>query len=264
MGMAAKNLGTWQLGLGAVVLIVALVLGAVRWLSGDEEPPKADVPVVTWEEVETETPAPAPAPVEDEPVVVEPTPVTEKNLAVPFTSQAPYGTWDPMHEETCEEASMHVVIEYFKGTPDGVLPPAGVEAELQALVAYEASLGLGLSITAAEAVQVIEGYYDSYDAEVIEDPTAADIKAFIDEGIPVIVPAAGRELGNPFYSGEGPLYHMLVVRGYTADRFITNDVGTRHGENYTFAIDTFMRAIGDWNNGDPANGATRVIIIRPA
>ena len=98
----------------------------------------------------------------------------------------------------------------------------------------------------------------------METPTVADLKAYIDAGRPVIVPAAGRELGNPFFSGEGPIYHMLVVRGYTEDTFITNDPGTRHGKNYSYNIDTFMEAIGDWEGHNPASGAKRVIIVTPA
>ena len=77
------------------------------------------------------------------------------------------------------------------------------------------------------------------------------------------MPAAGRELGNPNFTGEGPLYHMYVIRGYTADTFITNDPGTRNGENYIYAIDVVMNSIGDWNNGDPTNGAKRIFYIEP-
>ncbi|MCR4311668.1 MAG: C39 family peptidase, partial [Candidatus Uhrbacteria bacterium] len=103
-----------------------------------------------------------------------------------------------------------------------------------------------------------------YDAAVINNPTVAELKALIDAGKPVIIPAAGRELGNPFFSGEGPVYHMLVLRGYTEDTFITNDPGTRHGKNYSYDINVFMDAIGDWEGHDPANGAKRVIVLTPA
>ena len=47
-------------------------------------------------------------------------------------------------------------------------------------------------------------------------------------GVPVLLPAAGRLLRNPYFSGQGPLYHMLVVKGYTRDgKIITDDPGTR-------------------------------------
>jgi len=77
------------------------------------------------------------------------------------------------------------------------------------------------------------------------------------------VPAAGRELGNPNFTDPGPLYHMLVVRGYTENNFITNDVGTRKGENYQYKYDVLMNAIHDWNGGDVNNGQRVVIVAWP-
>lgn len=263
------------------MLGAAVMLGIVRWVTGDEEPPKAEVPSVGWEDardvVGEEIPEPTEEPVtEPEPTdepANEPTNEPEEelidqlpaefNLALPFTSQAPYGNWDAVHEETCEEASFLMVVEYFKGTAAGKLDPAVADAAMLDLVAYEEERGYGVSISAAEAVAIIEDYYPGYNAEIIENPTVEQLKQLLVDGYPVIVPAAGRELGNPFFTGEGPLYHMLVLRGYTNGRFVTNDPGTRHGENYTYDADVLMAAIGDWNNGNPPDGASRVIVMKP-
>ena len=56
---------------------------------------------------------------------------------------------------------------------------------------------------------------------------------------------------------------MLVVRGYTDDKFITNDVGTRKGENYQYDYDVLMNSIHDWNDGDVDNGQRVVIVVWP-
>jgi hypothetical protein len=184
------------------------------------------------------------------------------NLAVPFASQAPFANWDVVHEDTCEEASILMVAKYFDGATTNLEPQAADDAML-AMVDAETKAGLGASLTAAELGSFAESYFATLDAKVIEDPSIDEIKAYVQKGIPVIVPAAGRELGNPFYAGEGPLYHYFVIRGYDGDTFITNDPGTRRGENYTYSQSVIMSAMGDWNSGDPATGASRILILEP-
>ncbi len=187
------------------------------------------------------------------------------NLAVPFTSQAPTGVWDALHEDACEETAIYMVEQYFAGTGNVKIDPIVADSAITALIHYaEEQLGHDLSITAAQTVALVEAYYPEYDARIIDNPSVDDLKRLIADGYPIIVPAACRELGNPFFTGEGPLYHMLVIRGYDETHFITNDPGTRHGQNYLYTYDVLMSAMGDWHNGDPTQGASRVIVITPA
>lgn len=266
----------------ASVLVVALVLGVSRLFRSDA-PLVSDLPAVGWEEV-SETSEKSvtdsqdvPTSVAEEseetiPVDIEPAPITEEetiptsfNLAIPFTSQAPIGNWDALHEETCEEAAVYMVAEYYDGTPAGKMDVAASDTAMLDMVAYQEATGYGVSISAVELAAFIDEYYDgAYVVDIIENPSADDIRQLVADGYPVIVPAAGRLLGNPFFTGEGPLYHMLVVRGYEDGRFVTNDPGTRHGENYMYEVTIFMNAIHDWNNGDPVNGTQRVLVMSPA
>lgn len=260
------------------VLSVSLVLGVSRALRGDPVP-TSDVPVVGWEQQDESIAGDDQ--VKDEtsddvtpPVVEDPAPPDSEeedampssyNVALPFTSQAPAGVWDAVHEETCEEASVHMVAEYFARTPAGKLDVTSADRAMLDLIAYEEANGYGVSVSAAELKAIIDDFYDgAYTVEIIDDPSAEDLKALLVDGYPVIVPAAGRMLGNPFFTGEGPLYHMLVLRGFEDGRFVTNDPGTRHGENYTYDEDVFMNAVHDWNNGDPVHGARRVLVMKPA
>jgi hypothetical protein len=245
-----------------IVLAIAGALKAKEFIFPDPKVPTADIPAVTYEEV-AETPDTStnqPAPVNGSTETSTP---TTFNLAIPFTSQAPVGVWDAFHEETCDEASFYMAMEFFNGNKAENIVPATADAVFADMVELETSMDLGYSIDAAQSVTFLDAYTDDFTARVIENPTVDQIKELIAAGIPVIVPAAGRELGNPFFTGEGPLYHMLIIRGYTETTFITNDPGTRHGRNYTYTIPVLMGAMGDWNNGNPPDGASRVIIIEP-
>lgn len=183
------------------------------------------------------------------------------NLKVPFTTQAPDANWDEVHEETCEEASAITVHYYYEGK---TFTTAIAEKELQDFVAYEnRTLGFYKDTTAEQTADLMKSYWGYDRVDVIENPTALQIKEHIAAGRPVIVPSAGRQLGNPNFKAPGPLYHMLVIRGYTKTEFITNDVGTRKGENYRYSIETIMNALHDWNGGDVDNGAKRIIVAYP-
>lgn len=183
----------------------------------------------------------------------------EFNLAVAFTSQAPHHNWDLPYQEACEEASAYMVSLYYDGHPSGKVDPDVADAALLDVVDFQTDLyGFYLDTTAVETQRFMMEYFN-VGAEVVHNPTVDQIKNEIANGRPVIVPASGRELGNPNFTGLGPLYHMFVIKGYTEDKFITNDPGTRNGENFVYDIDVVMSAMGDWNNGDPANGDKVVI-----
>ena len=73
--------------------------------------------------------------------------------------------------------------------------------------------------------------------------------------------ADGKALPNPYFRNGGPVYHALIIRGYTADAFITNDPGTRSGENFLYAYDTLLHAIHDWNHGNVKDGKRVVLVV---
>jgi len=189
---------------------------------------------------------------------------TEFNLAVPFTSQAPTSNWDMVHEETCEEAALYMVDEFYKGTPAGQISTATAEENLMKIVEFEKALfGFFESTTATQIAVLAEQMYGYEKVEVISGPTIDDLKKQLVAGHPVIVPTAGRLLGNPNFTGEGPLYHALVLKGYTETTFVTNDPGTRHGADYQYDFAVVMEATHDWNGGDVLNGAKVVVVIYP-
>lgn len=187
----------------------------------------------------------------------------QKLLDVPFTPQAPTANWDALHEEACEEASIIMAAGYY-AHESGVIGPAAAEERIQALVDLQMGLyGFFESTSATATARLIEEYYPNLAAEVLPVHSADAIKKAIAEGYPVLVPADGKALPNPHFRNGGPVYHMLVVRGYTEDRFVTNDPGTRFGEKYLYTYDELLSSIHDWNNGDVPNGDSLMIVVRP-
>lgn len=194
----------------------------------------------------------------------------EKNLAVPFTTQAPNANWDADHEEFCEEAAVLMTGRFFRR--QGITSAADAEAGLQELKQWELkNLGFYFDTTAEETASMIRGMY-GLTVTLKVNPTVKDIKQALANDQLVIVPAAGRQLGNPNFKSPGPIYHNLVIRGYTKDqKFITNDPGTRKGEAYVYSQSVVMNAMHDWvargvrtvaANGD-ANGRKVILIISP-
>lgn len=192
------------------------------------------------------------------------------NLAVPFTVQAPFAHWDHTHEEACEEAAALMVNRYWdkagiKNQKAEKIPPQEAEKAIQDLVAFQKKrYGFFESTTAKETARFIEDKWGYATIDLIENPTLAQIKRELAAGFPIIVPAAGRKLGNPYFKRPGPLYHMLVIKGYTADGWIiTNDAGTRRGADYRYRLNVLLNAIHNWNGGKVESGRKVAIIVRP-
>ena len=187
------------------------------------------------------------------------------NLAVPFTPQAPHADWALPYKEACEEASVYMVKLFYDGVGEGLVDANVAKQAIDKLVEFENSFfGYFEDTNALQTAAFAETFYGFEQVALIEDPSVEDIKSAIAAGRPVIVPAAGRQLGNPFFTEPGPLYHMLVVRGYTADgKFITNDPGTKRGEAFLYDFDTLMSAMHDWNGGEVDSGRKVVIVIHP-
>ncbi|MDG1949296.1 MAG: C39 family peptidase [bacterium] len=187
------------------------------------------------------------------------------NLAVPFTSQAPHGVWANPYKEACEEASLYMAHQYFEGSLVGTIDADVADRDLVEMVSFEMDLFGYFEDTTVEQTALIAEMLYGYQTLIIEDPTAEQIQEQLAAGRPVLVPAAGRLLGNPYFTAPGPLYHMLIIRGYTAsNQFIVNDPGTKRGESYVYGVDTIMNAVHDWNNGNEiTEGAKRVLVVYP-
>lgn len=183
----------------------------------------------------------------------------EINLAVPFTSQAPFANWDLPYKESCEEASV-LMLDYFYRNLS--LNPALANQEILKLVDWQKiKFGAYEDTDAAQTAQMLREYFGYKNVRVQYDISIDDIKKELAQGRPVIVPAAGQLLPNPFFRQPGPLYHMLVIKGYKNGKFITNDPGTRRGADFVYSFDSLYSAIHDWNSGNVYAGRKAMIVV---
>lgn len=232
----------------SAIILIFLALAGGFWLAAKRaeeqvlpEPIQVELPKSKENSVEIVSekleavPAPAPIPAELPKKIL---------IPMPFTTQAPFANWDARHEEACEEAALLMVAYFIKGKS---LNPQLAEDELQKMIDFQIrNYGSFEDSDAAGIVQLAKDYFLINNLKAIYDFPKERIKEELAKGKPVIILAAGRDLGNPNFTGLGPPYHALVAKGYDGDTIITNDPGTRKGENYRYDIDVLYGAIHDF------------------
>lgn len=241
--------------LGTIIFTILLFLGVALFYNNAFAPKQESItlpsPVGRDDISENNTPK------EDAPVASLP---GEINLNVPFTSQAPAGNWEMPFQEACEEASVLMVDKFYK--KQVFRNAQDTEKEIEAMVEFEEKkLGFTPDMDAEQTAEFMKKYPGYANVKVVYDISIEDMKKEVVQGRPVIVPAAGRQLGNPNFRPPGPRYHMLVVKGYTKDNFITNDPGTRKGKDYLYDFNTLFDAVHDWNGGNVEEGRKVMIIV---
>ncbi|MCD4761008.1 C39 family peptidase [bacterium] len=185
---------------------------------------------------------------------------TSINLDIPFTSQAPTANWDQPFQDACEEASILMVDYYYQNKK--FPSKEEVEGILLEMVAWQEENWQGhYNLPIAKVAEYTVATLD-YQIEVIENLTAEKIKNFLNQGIPVVVPADGHKLNNPNFSGDGPDYHMLLIKGYVDNKFITNDPGTRNGADFVYTSQNLMESIFDWDiKKSSTTGSKRGLVL---
>ena len=179
------------------------------------------------------------------------------NLDGPFYPQAPDADWSMPWQEACEEASITLAYHYFSEEP---LSKEQFKKDVLGLVDWQNEhVGSYEHSTVQQTTQMLEGYFGFTDYQIMNQPSIEELKRELARGHVLVAPFAGRMLKNPFYSGQGPYYHMLVIKGYDSENFITNDVGTRRGENFIYPHATLMGALHDYQ--EPIEDAPASVIV---
>ena len=183
------------------------------------------------------------------------------NTSMNFHSQSPFGTWWEIFWETCEEASVLLAYLYFQWI---TVSATEFRDELLRLVDYQNEVFWDFKhTTVAQTAEILRDYYKYENYEILENPSADDLKYNIAKGSIILAPFYGVGM-NPNYSWVGPEYHFMVLKWYTKDTFITHDVGTKRGANYEYPISTIMERIHDYHPESVKLWGKRVIVVSPS
>jgi len=202
-----------------------------------------------------------------EEILLKEIPLKKENylLDIPFICQAPYAEWDnSIFQDGCEEAASLMAVYWAL---DKKLDKNIAQEEIIAMADYQKKEFGQAQDTSSEDTnkRLIKGYFGYNDAEVRRNININDIIEEIKKGNAVIVPANGQLLGNPYFTQPGPERHNLLIRGYNekTKEFITNDPGTKRGEEYHYNQDILYNAIRDYPTGyhEPIEGIEKLMIV---
>lgn len=166
-------------------------------------------------------------------------------LQVPFSSQAPNGNWD--RNEDCEETSITMANAFLTGSKEDKLPAPAAQEAINNLKKWEgANIGYNANTGAEATKKMAEGAF-GLKVKQINGYTEQDLKTELAAGHPVLLQINARKLGNPKYLDNGPLYHMVVARGYNNKGIIVNDPGTEGGDGNQYTFEVLINAAADWD-----------------
>jgi len=184
---------------------------------------------------------------------------------IPFTSQAPNGNWkDQRQENGCEEAAALMAMYWVN---DKNIDKNTIEKEITDIADYEQEKYNNYIDTSSEdtVIRIFNNYFNYYNVEAKYNISIEDIIKELKAGNLVLVPTNGQKLNNPFYTAPGPTHHELVITGYDekSDEFITNDSGTKRGENYKYKTDILYNSIYDYKTGnnEPVDEIIKAMIV---
>lgn len=185
--------------------------------------------------------------------------LTMANLDVDFYPQSPFWKWGPIFEDTCEEASLLLALNYVR---DEYMNRIQFRDELLKIVEWQnKNFWFFKDTNVVQTAAILENMYNFNNLTILDNPEIRDIKQAISNGNIVIAPLYGIWL-NPNYWGEGPDYHFVVIKWYTQNSFITHDVWTKKWENYVYNQNTLYNRIHDFHPTNIELGEKRIIVLK--
>lgn len=168
---------------------------------------------------------------------------------VPFTTQAPFAEWDDdRQQDACEEASALMAMLWAQNKTD--ISKQDAKEEILNIIKYEdENFGASKDSSAEQTVlRIFNGYFNYNNVETMVIKSYTEIINELDMGHLIVIPTNGKALKNPNFTNGGPDKHMLVIKNYNQDKkqFITNDPGTRNGENYVYSFETIFDSIRNY------------------
>jgi len=181
------------------------------------------------------------------------------NLDVQFYPQSPFWKWWPIFEDTCEEASVLLALNYIKGD---TMTREEFRDELLKIVDFENNYFWYYKDTNVdETADILEKYYKFTDYKIIDKPTIEDIKKALSAWNIIIAPLFAHWL-NPNFSWQWPDYHFIVIKGYDKDNFITHDVWTKMWEDYKYDQHDIIERIHDFDEKNMLDWEKKLIVLK--
>jgi hypothetical protein len=179
----------------------------------------------------------------------EPEVIVSTDKIVPFTSQAPLAEWsDHRQQDACEEASALMAMLWT--TSETEIDKQTARDTIIDIVSFqEQEYGDAKDTSAKDTLErIIYNYFNYDNARLKNIKSTQDLIDELNEGNIIIMPTNGKALKNPNFTNGGPEKHMLVLKEYdeTTEKFITNDPGTRKGENYKYNKDIIFSALRNY------------------
>lgn len=185
---------------------------------------------------------------------------------VPFLSQAPLAQWiDSRQQDGCEEAAAIMAMSWVNSETK-IDKTSGRNLIVKISDFEKKKYGEFRDVYVGDVVSWIFNDWFKYDkVSVLKKVTIAQIKKELEKGNLVLAPTNGQLLKNPNFKAPGPERHMVLIKSYDAKKkqFITNDPGTRNGENYRYNEDLLFKAIRAYPTGyhKKITGVEKSVII---
>lgn len=189
-------------------------------------------------------------------------PVNKVVLPVPFSSQAPTRNWNLPFLEACEETAILMIDYFYRGQT--TMPKQEMVDKIYYLVNWQNQRFGFYDDTSMEDTGIMAQETMGYEPIVDRDVTPEKIKDYINKGMPVVLPVAGRELGNPYFKQPGPPYHVILIVGWENDEFIVHDMGSGSTKFWRYHQDHLMRINHDLtvDQYDIKNGERGMLILK--
>ncbi|MEJ0021076.1 MAG: C39 family peptidase [Candidatus Doudnabacteria bacterium] len=180
-------------------------------------------------------------------------------LQVPFTPQAPTDNWS--RNEDCEEASVTMANAYLNGQTQDQMSADDAQNAINQLKNWEnINAGYNMNTGADATTHMAQGAFGILVTPIL-NYSEQDLKKALAEKHVVLLPLNAKILNPAKYNDNGPLYHMIVVRGYNEKEFIVNDPGTNSGDGNTYTFDTLKKASADWDQAAKAMDPNRKVAL---
>ena len=171
---------------------------------------------------------------------------------VPFISQAPLAQWsDSRQQDGCEEAAAIMAMAWVNG--ETKLDKTKSRDLIVKISDFEKKkYGEYRDVYVDDVVSnIFKGWFKYEKVKVLKKVTLDQIKKELAKGNLVLAPTNGQILKNPNFKSPGPERHMVLIKSYDAKKkqFITNDPGTRNGENYRYGETLLFKAIRAYPTG---------------